>query len=173
MNKNQQSASCFGAACFFIIQTMKENFQYPDENIIPIFYKFIYKYESLDVKTLSDKQIKDFVSNLSFADFEKALAIIQKTGQCHKVRDNKVIYSMFNEYQGGKMPTSEFHFEKRTKKATFLNSLLFHLRNTLAHAGFKEEGNYYKIVDYDDMRLSAFGYIDKRVFMQLLVTFTK
>ena len=72
---------------------MKEHFQYPDENIIPIFYKFIYKYESLDVKTLSDKQIKDFVSNSSFADFEKALAIIQKTGQCHKVRDNKVIYS--------------------------------------------------------------------------------
>lgn len=173
MNKNQQSASCFGAACFFIIQTMKENFQYPDENIIPIFYKFIYKYESLDVKTLSDKQIKDFVSNSSLADFEKALAIIQKIGQCHKVRDNKAIYSMFNEYQGGKMPTLEFHFEKRTKKATFLNSLLFHLRNTLAHAGFKEEGNYYKIVDYDDMRLSAFGYIDKSVFMQLLVTFTK
>ena len=80
---------------------------------------------------------------------------------------------MFNEYQGGKMPTLEFHFEKRTKKATFLNSLLFHLRNTLAHAGFKEEGNYYKIVDYDDMRLSAFGYIDKCVFMQFLVAFTK
>ena len=160
-------------SAIFTIQVMKEHFQYPDENIIPIFYKFIYKYESLDVKTLSDKQIKDFVSNSSFADFEKALAIIQKTGQCHKVRDNKVIYSMFNEYQGGKMPTSEFHFEKRTKKATFLNSLLFHLRNTLAHAGFKEEGNNYKIVDYDDMRLSAFGYIDKRVFMQLLVTFTK
>lgn len=173
MNKNQQSASCFGAACFFIIQTMKDNFQYPDENIIPIFYKFIYKYESLDVKTLSDKQIKDFVSNSSLADFEKALAIIQKIGQCHKVRDNKAIYSMFNEYQGGKMPTLEFHFEKRTKKATFLNSLLFHLRNTLAHAGIKEEGNYYKIVDYDDMRLSAFGYIDKSVFMQLLVAFTK
>jgi hypothetical protein len=173
MNKNQQSASFFGAACFFIIQTMKENFQYPDENIIPIFYKSIYKYESLDVKTLSDKQIKDYISNSSLVDFEKALAIIQKTGQCHNVRDNKAIYSMFNEYQGGKMPTSEFHFEKRTKKATFLNSLLFHLRNTLAHAGFKEEGNNYKIVDYDDMRLSAFGYIDKCVFMQFFVSFTK
>jgi len=152
---------------------MKEHFQYPDENVILIFYKFIYKYESLDVKTLSDKQIKDFVSNSSLADFEKALAIIQKIGQCHMVRDNKAIYSMFNEYQGGMVPTSEFHFEKRTKKATFLNSLLFHLRNILVHAGFKEEGNYYKIVDYDDMRLSAFGYIDKSVFMQLLVAFTK
>ena len=58
-------------SAIFTIQVMKEHFQYPDENIIPIFYKFIYKYESLDVKTLSDKQIKDFVSNSSFADFEK------------------------------------------------------------------------------------------------------
>lgn len=75
------------------IQVMKEYSQYPDENIIPIFYKFIYKYKSLDVKTLSDKQIKDLVSNSSLADFEKALAIIQNTGQCHKVIDNKAIYS--------------------------------------------------------------------------------
>ena len=130
---------------------MKEHFQYPDENVILIFYKFIYKYESLDVKTLSDKQIKDFVSNSSLADFEKALAIIQKIGQCHMVRDNKAIYSMFNEYQGGMVPTSEFHFEKRTKKATFLNSLLFHLRNILVHAGFKEEGNYYKNEAYSTL----------------------
>ena len=50
---------------------------------------------------------------------------------------------------------------------------LFHVRNTLAHAGFKEVGNYYKIIDYDDMRLSAFGFIEKSVFLKLLLAFTK
>jgi len=134
---------------------------------------FIYKYETLDVKSLSDKQIKDCVSKSAIADFEAALSVIQKTGKCYNVRNNKKINSLFNVFQGGKEPEAGFHFEKRTKKATFLNSLLYHLRNTLAHAGFKEEGNYYKIIDYDDMRLSAFGFIEKNVFLQLLSAFTK
>ena len=134
---------------------------------------FIYKYESLDVKSLSDRQIKDCISKSTLADFETALSVIQKTGKCYNVRNNKEINSLFNVFQGGKEPETGFHFEKRTKKATFLNSLLYHLRNTLAHAGFKEVGNYYKIIDYDDMRLSAFGFIEKNVFLQLLLAFTK
>ena len=154
------------------MKTKKENFKYP-ETIIPILYMFIYKYETLDVKSLSDKQIKDCVSKSAIADFEAALSVIQKTGKCYNVRNNKKINSLFNVFQGGKEPEAGFHFEKRTKKATFLNSLLYHLRNTLAHAGFKEEGNYYKIIDYDDMRLSAFGFIEKNVFLQLLSAFTK
>ena len=155
------------------MKTKKENFKYPDETIIPILYMFIYKYETLDVKSLSDKQIKDCVSKSAIADFEAALSVIQKTGKCYNVRNNKKINSLFNVFQGGKEPEAGFHFEKRTKKATFLNSLLYHLRNTLAHAGFKEEGNYYKIIDYDDMRLSAFGFIEKNIFLQLLSAFTK
>ena len=156
----------------YAMKTKKENFKYP-ETIIPILYMFIYKYETLDVKSLSDKQIKDCVSKSAIADFEAALSVIQKTGKCYNVRNNKKINSLFNVFQGGKEPEAGFHFEKRTKKATFLNSLLYHLRNTLAHAGFKEEGNYYKIIDYDDMRLSAFGFIEKNVFLQLLSAFTK
>ena len=54
-----------------------------------------------------------------------------------------------------------------------MNSFLFHIRNTLAHAGFKEVENYYKIIDYDNMRLSAFGFIEKSVFLKLLSAFTK
>ena len=149
------------------------NCQYPDNAIIPILYKFVYKYESLDVKALSDKQIKDCISKSKLADFEVALSAIQKTGKCYNVRNNKEINSLFNVFQGGKEAEAGLHFEKRTKKATFLNSLLYYLRNTLAHAGFKEEGNYYKIIDYDDMRLSAFGFIEKNVFLQLLSAFTK
>lgn len=145
---------------------------YPDETIIPILYMFIYKYEWLDVKSLSDKQIKDCISKSTLANFETALSVIQKTGKCYNVRNNKEINSLFNVFQGGKEPEAKFHFEKRTKKATFLNSLLFHLRNTLAHANYKEEGNFFKIVDYDNMRLSAFGYIEKSIFMQLLEAFT-
>ncbi len=67
----------------------------------------------------------------------------------------------------------DFILKSVLKKATFLNSLLFHIRNTLAHAGFKEVENYYKIIDYDDMGLSAFGFIEKNVFLQLLSAFTK
>ena len=152
---------------------MKEIFKYPDEAIIPILYKFIYKYESLDIKALSDKQIKDCVSKSILADFETALFVIQKTGKCYNVRNNKKINSLFNVFQGGKEPEPGFRFEKRTIKATFLNSLLYHLRNTLVHAGFKEEGNYYKIIDYDNMRLSAFGYIEKNVFLRLLSSFAE
>lgn len=155
------------------MQTKIDNLKYPDETIIPILYKFVYKYESLDVRALSDKQIKDSISKSTLADFEAALSVIQKTGKVYNVRNNKEINSLFNAFQGGKVPEAGFHFEKRTKKATFLNSLLYHLRNTLSHAGFKEEGNYYKIIDYDDMRLSAFGYIEKSVFLQLLSAFTK
>lgn len=146
---------------------------YPDETIIPLFYKFIYKYEKLDVKTLSDKQIKENISSSMLADFESTLSIIKKTGQCYDVRNNTAINNIFNEYQNGKTAEAEFRFEKRTKKATFMNSILFHVRNTLAHAGFKDVGNYYKIIDYDDMRLSAFGFIEKSVFLKLLSTFTK
>lgn len=152
---------------------MKEFFKYPDEAIIPIFYKFIYKYEILDVKTLSDKQIKEIVSLSSQLEFDSALTVIHKIGKCENVKDNCAINKMFNDYQGGKELEARFHFEKRTKKATFLNSLLYHVRNTLAHAEFKEEGNYYKIIDYDDMRLSAFGFIEKDVLLQLLSSFTK
>ena len=154
-------------------QVMKENYQYPDETTIPILYKFIYKYEILDVKTLSDKQIKDIVSLSSQLEFDTALTAIHKIGKCENVKDNGAINKMFNDYQGGKELEARFHFEKRTKKATFLNSLLYHVRNTLAHAGFKEEGKCYKIIDYDDMRLSAFGLIEKNVFLQLLSAFTK
>lgn len=134
---------------------------------------FIFKYDSLDVKALSDKQIKDCISKSTLADFEAALSAIQKTGKCYNVRNNKEINSLFNVFLGGKEPETGFHFEKRTKKATFLNSLLYHLRNILAHAGFQEEGKYYKIIDYDDMRLSAFGYIERKVFLNLLISFTE
>ena len=170
-----QTAS-FSVLSAIIMKTMpteKEQCQYPSEAIIPMLYKFIYKYESLNVNVLSDKQIKDNVSKSTIKDFEAALSAIQKTGKFYNVRNNKEINSLFNVFQGGKEPEVGFHFEKRTKKATFLNSLLYHLRNTLSHAGFKEEGNYYKIIDYDDMRLSAFGYIEKSVFLQLLSAFTK
>lgn len=155
------------------METCKKNNMYPDETIIPLFYKFIYKYEILDVKTLSDKQIKENISSSMLADFESTLSIIKKTGWCYDVRNNTAINSFFNECQKGRNADAEFRFEKRTKKATFMNSILFHVRNTLAHAGFKEVGNYYKIIDYDDMRLSAFGFIEKNVFLQLLSAFTK
>lgn len=99
---------------------MKEYLQYPDETIIPIFYKFIYKYEILGVKSLSDKQIKDCISKPKLADFEAAFSGIQKTGKCYKVRNNKAINSLFNVFQGEKGPEAGFHFEKRTKKGYIL-----------------------------------------------------
>ncbi len=59
---------------------------YPDETIIPLFYKFIYKYEKLDVKTLFDKQIKENISSSMLAGFESTLSIIKKTGCCYDIR---------------------------------------------------------------------------------------
>ena len=156
-----------------LVKTYKKNIMYPDETIIPLFYKFIYKYEKIDVKTLSDKQIKENISSSMLAGFESTLSIIKKTGCCYDIRNNTAINNSFNEYQKGKTADAGFRFEKRTKKATFMNSILFHVRNTLAHAGFNEVGNYYKIIDYDDMRLSAFGFIEKHVFLQLLSAFTE
>lgn len=152
---------------------MKENYQYPDEATILIFYKFIYKYEILDVKTLTDKQIKDAVEKNSLQNFGIALNTIQKTGRSMSPRDNKEIISLFNEYQKGKQPKGEFFFEKRTKKATSWNSILYHLRNSLAHAEFKDVGEYYRILDYDGTRLSAFGFVSKSVLLQLLKSFVE
>ena len=153
--------------------TKKGQCQYPSEAIIPLLYKFIYKYEIIKVNVLSDKQIKDNISKSTLKDFEAALSAIQKTGKAYNIRNNEEINSLFNAFQGGKEHKVGFHFEKRTKKATFMNSILFHIRNTLAHAGFKEVENYYKIIDYDNMRLSAFGFIEKSIFIQLLEAFTK
>ncbi len=50
-----------------LVKTYKKNIMYPDETIIPLFYKFIYKYEKLDVKTLFDKQIKENISSSMLA----------------------------------------------------------------------------------------------------------
>ena len=155
------------------MKSKKSPFQYPEESLLPLFYKFIYRYECLGIKNLTDKQIKDAVAKNSLQNFEIALNTIKKTGKSMSPRDNKEIISLFNEYQKGKQPKGEFFFEKPTKKATLWNSILYHLRNSLAHAEFKDVGEYYRILDYDGTRLSAFGFVSKSVLLQLLKSFVE
>lgn len=152
-------------------KTKEDDFQYPNEKTIPMLYKFIYKYEVLNVKSLSDKQIKDFVQETSLADFDAAIVEIRKTGKCETPKNNSSINKLFNDYQRGKIPKAEYLFEKRTNSSSFLNNILYHLRNTFAHADFCEVGDFYKIIDYDGARMSAFGFIKKKDLLLLLRTF--
>ena len=155
------------------MKSKKSPFLYPEKSLLPLFYQYIYKYESLGIKSLRDKQIKDVIAKDLLQNFEVALNAIQKTGKSLPPHNNKEIISLFNEYQKGKQPKDEFFFEKRITKATSWNSILYHLRNSLAHAEFNEVGGYYKIFDYDGKRLTAFGFINRSVLLQLLNAFVE
>lgn len=153
---------------------MNEIFQYPDDTLIPLLYKFIYKYESIDnITQLSDKKIITYISKNSLSNFEKAFAIIKKTGVSLPPKNNGSICSLLNECLNEEQPQKGIRLEKRTQNSTFLNSLLFHLRNALAHANFKDVNTHYKLYDYNDRKITAFGYIEKNIFIQFLMAFTE
>lgn len=145
----------------------------PKEDNFALFYSFIYKYERLNIKTLSDEQIKEHISASECQDFLKMVNNINRGSKIYSPKENNEILSLYNRSQNDNDSDKKFLFERRTKKATFLNSLLFHLRNSLAHANFQEEGAYYKIYDYSEKKaITAFGFIECNRLLQMLQSFT-
>ena len=145
--------------------------QYPEEKLLPLFYKFIYKYEKLEVKKLSDKKIKGFISASAQKDYDDV--ILELKNYCYQspYKDNSMILQHKKSQQGQLPSAYEFYFDKRTMKSSYVNDLLRHIRNVLTHVCYNMSGNYYELIEKSNNYLSAYGHIKEADMLKLINSF--
>ena len=145
--------------------------QYPKDHLLLTFYKFIYKFEYLNVKTLSDTAIISSLDAGKEKDFNDAIDNLKKCCKRYDPKKNGAIHNFKNVHQGHQVSICEFHFEGRTKQSTFTNDILRHIRNILAHTLYNECDGFYELLDKEGSRLTAFGYIKSDIFLKLINAF--
>lgn len=145
--------------------------QYPDDSISVLFYKYIYKYEKIKVKKLTDTCIKGYIDISSQNDFDDVITELKK--YCYQCiyKDNSKIKQHKQSMYGVPLTTYEFYFDKRTTNSTFINDLLRHIRNIIAHTLYNKVGKCYELEDRDGTRLTAYGHVKEDDLLKLIKVF--
>lgn len=155
------------------MENVSMSFIYPNEEILPFLYKFIYKYERLNIKNKNDSQVIATINSEMSNEFIKTMRTLRMTCIQKSKRDNNAILQLYNEYRSNLLePEERFLFEKRTESSTFINSLMYHIRNIIAHANYTGTGNLYELYDKTPSnRLTSFGFISKENLLNLITSF--
>ncbi len=144
---------------------------YPKE--MELYYKFIYKYEKLISTSMSDKEIEILVNPKSSLAFAKILTRIKNFVYLHGPGDNKEIRQLLKKSCSDDWFTNELRLERATNKETKLHCLLRHFRNAIAHAYFNDSEERIEITDKKETgRLTAYGFINKELFIEFIKSFT-
>ena len=144
---------------------------YPKE--MELYYKFIYKYETLVSARISDNEIYNLVNPKSSLAFAKTLTRIKNFVDLHGPGDNKEIRQLLRKSCSDDWFTNELRLERATNNETKLHCLLRHFRNAIAHAYYNDSEERIEITDKEETgRLTAYGFIDKELFIEFVKSFT-
>lgn len=138
-----------------------------------LYYKFIYKYERFVGEKKSDKEIEKLVNLQSALTFSRTLARIKTIVNLYGPKDNKKINKLLKESCHDDRFAYTLRLERATAKETKLHCLLRHFRNTIAHASFNDSEECLELTDMEETgRLTAYGFIDKSIFLDFIKSFT-
>lgn len=139
-----------------------QSVQYPPVSYLPLFCKFLYKYESL----------RNYRSVESFERVKNGY--IARIGQIIGGTKRVLLHQTISEMENFNRASVNGEVMFITGNAKIELDFIRHIRNSIAHGLLKKAGKYFIIEDYTNQsrrNLSAYGKIEAKKIKELLETY--